>query len=151
MTRLPAELPGNGFNQSLPQFGSAPFNRITLFWSHLSNFFFADFSLHNQRLPQKYIVWIFLFSKEKTTKTEERADYCQHFIYMKVLQKAVKKIACGFPQLLPQPGGEKTLPEAQRTQKLTPRLGLNLATTWRHLHQLQIWPPDDATWLFLTC
>ena len=24
--------------------------------------------------------------------------------------------------------------EAQRTQKLTPRLGLNLATTWRHLH-----------------
>ena len=28
----------------------------------------------------------------------------------------------------------KTLPEAQRTQKLTPRLGLNLATTWRHLH-----------------
>ena len=27
----------------------------------------------------------------------------------------------------------KTLPEAQRTQKLTPRLGLNLATTWRHL------------------
>ena len=39
----------------------------------------------------------------------------------------------------------KTLPEAQRTQKLTPRLGLNLATTWRHLHQLQIWPPDGAT------
>ena len=29
---------------------------------------------------------------------------------------------------------QKTLPEAQRTQKLTPRLGLNLATTWRHLH-----------------
>ena len=28
----------------------------------------------------------------------------------------------------------QTLPEAQRTQKLTPRLGLNLATTWRHLH-----------------
>ena len=28
----------------------------------------------------------------------------------------------------------KTLPEAQRTQKLTPRLGLNLVTTWRHLH-----------------
>ena len=28
----------------------------------------------------------------------------------------------------------ETLPEAQRTQKLTPRLGLNLATTWRHLH-----------------
>ena len=25
----------------------------------------------------------------------------------------------------------KTLPEAQRTQKFTPRLGLNLATTWR--------------------
>ena len=44
----------------------------------------------------------------------------------------------------------KTLPEAQRTQKLTPILGLNLATTWRHLHQLQIWPPDGATWLFLT-
>ena len=36
----------------------------------------------------------------------------------------------------------ETLPEAQRTQKLTPRLGLNLATTWRHL---QIWPPDGAT------
>ena len=107
MTRLPAELPGNGFNQSLPQFGSAPFNRITLFWSHLSNFFFADVSLHNQRLPQKYIVWKFLFSKEKTTKTEERADYCQHFIYMKVLQKAVKKIACGFPQLLSQLGEKK--------------------------------------------
>ena len=33
-------------------------------------------------------------------KTEERPDYCQHFIYMKVLQKAVKKIAWGFPQLL---------------------------------------------------
>ena len=39
-------------------------------------------------------------------------------------------------------GGVKTLPEAQRTQKLTPRLGLNmaplalianLATRWRHL------------------
>ena len=29
---------------------------------------------------------------------------------------------------------KETLPEAQRTQKLTPRLGLNLATTWRHLH-----------------
>ena len=29
---------------------------------------------------------------------------------------------------------EKTLPEAQRTQKLTLRLGLNLATIWRHLH-----------------
>ena len=29
---------------------------------------------------------------------------------------------------------DKTLPEAQRTQKLTPRLGLNLTTTWRHLH-----------------
>ena len=29
---------------------------------------------------------------------------------------------------------DKTLPEAQRTQKLTPRLGLNLATTWHHLH-----------------
>ena len=29
---------------------------------------------------------------------------------------------------------KKTLPEAQRTQKLTPRLGLNLATTWRHLN-----------------
>ena len=28
----------------------------------------------------------------------------------------------------------KTLPEAQRTQKLTPWLGLNLATTWHHLH-----------------
>ena len=28
----------------------------------------------------------------------------------------------------------KTLPEAQRTQKLTPRLELDLATTWRHLH-----------------
>ena len=28
----------------------------------------------------------------------------------------------------------KTLPEAQRTQQLTPWLRLNLATTWRHLH-----------------
>ena len=28
----------------------------------------------------------------------------------------------------------KTLPEAQRTQKLTPWLGLNLATTWHYLH-----------------
>ena len=28
----------------------------------------------------------------------------------------------------------ETLPESQRTQKLTPRLGLNLATTWHHLH-----------------
>ena len=47
-------------------------------------------------------------------------------------------------------GGEslariKTLPEAQRTQKLTPWLGLNLATTWHLLHLLQIWPPDGAT------
>ena len=39
----------------------------------------------------------------------------------------------------------ETLPEAQRTQKLTLRLGLNLATTWRHVHYLQIWPPDGAT------
>ena len=30
--------------------------------------------------------------------------------------------------------GKKTLPVAQRTQKLTPWLGLNLATTWHHLH-----------------
>ena len=30
----------------------------------------------------------------------------------------------------------QTLPEAQRTQKLTPWLGLNLATTWHHLHKL---------------
>ena len=29
---------------------------------------------------------------------------------------------------------DETLPEAQRTQKLTPRLGINLATTWRRLH-----------------
>ena len=28
----------------------------------------------------------------------------------------------------------KTLPEAQRTQKLTPWLGINLATTRHHLH-----------------
>ena len=39
----------------------------------------------------------------------------------------------------------KTLPEAQRTQKLTPWLGLNLATTWHLLHLLKIWPPDGAT------
>ena len=31
---------------------------------------------------------------------EESPDYCWRFIYMKVLQKAVKKIARGFPQLL---------------------------------------------------
>ena len=41
--------------------------------------------------------------------------------------------------------GKETLPEAQRTQKLTTWLGLNLATTWHHLHMLQIWPPDGAT------
>ena len=41
----------------------------------------------------------------------------------------------------------KTLPEAQRTQKLTPWLGLDLATSWRHLHLLQIWQPDGATWI----
>ena len=39
----------------------------------------------------------------------------------------------------------QTLPEAQRTQKLTPWLGLNLATTWHLLHLLQIWPPYGAT------
>ena len=39
----------------------------------------------------------------------------------------------------------ETLPEAQRTQKLTPWLGLNLATTWHHLHYLHIWPPYSAT------
>ena len=40
---------------------------------------------------------------------------------------------------------KQTLPEAQRTQKLTLRRGLKLAKTWRHLHYLQIWPPDGAT------
>ena len=42
---------------------------------------------------------------------------------------------------------KKTLPEAQRTQKLTLGLALvaNLTTRWRHLHQLQIWPTDGAT------
>ena len=40
---------------------------------------------------------------------------------------------------------KKTLPEAQRTQKLTPWLGLNLATTWHLLHLLQICPPYGAT------
>ena len=43
----------------------------------------------------------------------------------------------GFPRIHMDSGHRhfaKTLPEAQRTQKLTPRLGLNLATTWRHLH-----------------
>ena len=40
---------------------------------------------------------------------------------------------------------DETLPEAQRTHKLTPWLGLNLATTWHLLHLLQIWPPDGAT------
>ena len=64
MTRVP-ELPSNGFNESLPQFGAK------------------------------------LSSKKKIKKTEEKPDYCQHFIYMKVLQKAVKKIAWGFPQVLP--------------------------------------------------
>ena len=39
----------------------------------------------------------------------------------------------------------ETLPEAQRTQKLTPWLGLNLATTWHLLHLLQICPPYGAT------
>ena len=43
------------------------------------------------------------------------------------------------------PKVQKTLPEAQRTQKLTPWLGLNLATIWHLLHLLQIWPPDGAT------
>ena len=52
----------------------------------------------------------------------------------------------------------KTLPEAQRTQKIdsvtwikfsntmTPlALVTNFATRWRHLHKLQIWQPDGAT------
>ena len=40
-----------------------------------------------------------------------------------------------------------TKTEAYRTQKLSP--WLNLATTWHHLHYLQIWPPDGAT--CITC
>ena len=36
----------------------------------------------------------------------------------------------------------KTLPEAQRTQELTPWLGLDLATTWHHLISFQILPPE---------
>ena len=50
-----------------------------------------------------------------------------------------------FPQSLHHQNDQETLPEAQRTQKLTPWLGINLATTWHLLHLLQIWPPDDAT------
>ena len=52
----------------------------------------------------------------------------------------------------------KTLPEAQRTQGIAPKLELslqlmvaplalvpNLATRWRHLHELKNWPQDGAT------
>ena len=59
----------------------------------------------------------------------------------------------------------QTLPEAQRTQKLTPRLRkfanniaelawfTNLATRWRHLYKFQFWPPDikihlDGSWKY---
>ena len=52
----------------------------------------------------------------------------------------------------------KTLPEAQRTQGIASKLELslqlmvaplalvpNLATRWRHLHELKNWPQDGAT------
>ena len=58
----------------------------------------------SKTFPKKHIGWNFFL---KIRKTEEGADYCQHFIYMKVLQKAVKKIAWGFPQLLPRTRREK--------------------------------------------
>ena len=60
----------------------------------------------SKTFPKKYIGWNFFL---KIRKTEEGADYCQHFIYMKVLQKAVKKIAWGFPQLLTTTGREKNI------------------------------------------
>ena len=53
---------------------------------------------------------------------------------------------------------QKTLPEAQRTQGIASKLELslqlmvaplalvpNLATRWRHLHELKNWPQDGAT------
>ena len=57
--------------------------------------------------------------------------------------KAHKELFCQKAENHHQPF--KTLPEAQRTQILTPWLGLNLATTWHLLHYLQFWPPDGAT------
>ena len=55
-------------------------------------------------------------------------------------------------------GPDKTLPEAQRTQGIASKLELslqlmvaplalvpNLATRWRHLHELKNWPQDGAT------
>ena len=54
--------------------------------------------------------------------------------------------------------GLQTLPEAQRTQGIASKLELslqlmvaplalvpNLATRWRHLHELTNWPQDGAT------
>ena len=76
--------------------------------------------------------------------------------------------------LLKKKKKEKTLPEAQRAQKLIQWLALvanlatrwpiciswkfdhqmaphglivNLATRWRHLHKLHIWPPSGTTWI----
>ena len=56
----------------------------------------------------------------------------------------------------------KTLPEAQRTQGIASELELslqlmvaplalvpNLATRWRHMHELKNWPQDGAT--FISC
>ena len=61
-----------------------------------------------------------------------------------------------FEQIMEAPN--KTLPEAQRTQGIAPKLELslqlmvaplalvpNLATRWRHLHELKNWPQDGAT------
>ena len=72
--------------ESLPQFVAAP---------PFANRSYPALAISNCR----FYYWKFPFLYEMK-KTEERPDYCQHFIYMKVLQKAVKKIAWGFPQLL---------------------------------------------------
>ena len=76
--------------------------------SHFQKMLRHPFMLKKVAIPMKY-KWNFL----KVT------------LFDMVFYKTLRNVA---------PSSEKTLPEAQRTQILTPWLGLNIAPTWCHLH-----------------
>ena len=124
---------------------------ITLCWKGLTDFITTLYS--RRGLITKIREFISRLKPSFKVKTY------QQFSLLKLLQKIQE--GCFFKILKLELSLElrKTLPEAQRTQKLTPWLGLNLATTrhhlhlivtnypsrWRHLHYLQICPQDGAT------
>ena len=88
----------------------------------------------------------FVTSSPQSLVSPKNVFFCK-FVYIRFKMVQIFDIQLTRIQFVPQKYAMcwKTLPEAQRTQKLTPWLGLNLATPWHLLHLLQICPPYVTT------